>query len=89
MASETATPRLARRTIADREGLLGAIFLLPAIVYILALVGIPFFLAIAFSFSDITAGDRSLDWVGVDNFRAIFGDPVFWRSLRNTLSCSP
>ena len=74
-----------RRKLADREGFLAPLFLLPAIVYILLLVAVPFFLAIAFAFSDITAGDPSLDWVGLRNFEAIFEDPVFWRSLRNTL----
>jgi multiple sugar transport system permease protein len=30
-------------------------------------------------------GDPSFDWVGLRNFDAIFDDPVFWRSLRNTV----
>ena len=74
-----------RRSLADREGLLAPIFLLPAVLYIFALVAIPLLLAVAFAFSDVTTGDPSFDWVGLDNFRAIFDDPVFWRSLRNTL----
>jgi multiple sugar transport system permease protein len=74
-----------RRALADRESFLAPLFLLPAVVYIVALVAIPFFLAIAFSLSDVTTGDPSLDWVGLGNFEAIFDDPIFWRSLRNTL----
>jgi multiple sugar transport system permease protein len=58
--------------------------LLPAIVYILALVAIPFVVAIAYSFSDVTAGDPSFDWVGLENYRANLDDPVFRRSLWNT-----
>jgi multiple sugar transport system permease protein len=58
--------------------------LLPAIVYILALVAIPFVVAIAYSFSDVTAGDPSFDWVGLENYRANLDDPVFTRSLWNT-----
>lgn len=73
-----------RRTLADREGVLAPLFLLPAVVYIVALVAIPFLLAIAYSFSDVTAGDPSFDWVGLRNYRRIFQDPVFWQSLRNT-----
>lgn len=73
-----------RRSLGDREGLLAPLFLLPAVIYIFALVAVPFVLAIGFSFSDVTAGDPSFDWVGLDNYRAIFDDPVFWRSLRNT-----
>jgi ABC-type sugar transport system permease subunit len=74
-----------RLPLADREGLLAPLFLLPAVVYIFALVAIPFGLAIAFSFSDVTAGNPSFDWAGLDNYRAIFDDPVFWQSLRNTV----
>src|SRR6266496_4526301 len=75
----------ARRRLSDREGALGWIFLLPSVVYIVALVGVPFVLAIAFSFSDVTAGDPSFDGVGFRNYRRIFDDPVFWHSLQNTL----
>ena len=75
----------ARRRLSDREGALAWIFLLPSVVYIVALVGVPFVLAIAFSFSDVTAGDPSFDGVGFRNYRRIFDDPVFWHSLQNTL----
>jgi multiple sugar transport system permease protein len=78
----TTTPARARAT--DREGLLARLMLLPAIVYIVALVAIPFVVAIAYSFSDVTAGDPSFDWVGLENYRANLDDPVFTRSLWNT-----
>jgi multiple sugar transport system permease protein len=74
-----------RRSLGDREDVLAWLFLVPAVVYIVLLVAIPFLLAIAFAFSDVTAGDPSFDWVGLENFSAIFHDPVFWRALRNTL----
>ncbi|WIX76448.1 sugar ABC transporter permease [Amycolatopsis carbonis] len=74
----------ARRRLADRDGLLAWGFLLPSIVYIAALVGVPFVLAIAFAFSDVTAGDPSYDFVGFRNFERVFHDPVFWRALGNT-----
>jgi multiple sugar transport system permease protein len=83
--SETPPAARARAKLADRERLLAPLFLLPAVVYIIALVAVPFLLALAFAFSDVTAGDPSFDWVGLANFEAIFDDPVFWRSLRNTL----
>ena len=83
----TATERepTARAKLADRESVLAPLFLLPAVVYIIGLVAVPFLLAIGFAFSDVTAGDPSFDWVGLENFRAILDDPVFWRSLRNTI----
>jgi multiple sugar transport system permease protein len=86
-APRTREPRVAdlrRRGIADRDGVLSWLLLAPAVVYILALVAVPFVLAVAFSFSDVTGGDPSFDWVGLLNFERIFSDPVFWRSLRNT-----
>ena len=71
--------------MADRDGLLSWLFLVPTVVYVVALVAIPFGLAIAFAFSDVTTGDPSFDWVGLANFQHIFADPIFWRSLWNTL----
>jgi multiple sugar transport system permease protein len=87
--STVAEPRAAapkgRSKLADREGVLAPLFLLPAVLYIIAMVGLPLLLALAFAFSDVTVGDPSFDWVGFRNFDAIFDDPVFWRSLRNTV----
>jgi multiple sugar transport system permease protein len=80
-----AAPPRGRSKWTDREGFLAPLFLLPAVVYIIALVGIPLGLALAFAFSDVTVGDPSFDWVGLRNFEGIFDDPVFWRSLRNTV----
>jgi multiple sugar transport system permease protein len=74
-----------RLGFADREGFLAWVFLLPSVVYIIALVGVPFLLAIAFAFSDVTTGDPSFDFVGFRNFTSIFDDDIFWRSLVNTL----
>lgn len=86
-----ATPRAGRavahprKRFADREGALAWVFLMPSVIYILALVAVPFVLAIGFSLSDVTTGDPSFDWVGLRNFRLVFADPVFWQSLWNTL----
>ena len=69
----------------DREDLLGPLFLLPAVVYIIALVGIPFLIALAYSFSDVTVGNTSLDFAGLRNFQAIIETPQFRQSLVNTI----
>lgn len=85
---QSATQRPTRRNRArfwtDSEGVLGSLFLMPAVVYIVALVGIPFFLAIAFSLSSVTVGDTSLHYVGLENYRAIWKTPQFQRALKNT-----
>ncbi|HEV2778735.1 MAG TPA: sugar ABC transporter permease [Actinophytocola sp.] len=75
----------ARRRLSDREGALAWTFMLPSVIYIIALVALPFGLAIAFAVSDVSAGDPSYDYVGMLNFERAFDDPVFWRSLGNTL----
>ncbi|HJY44718.1 MAG TPA: sugar ABC transporter permease, partial [Propionibacteriaceae bacterium] len=85
IAAESRVDRRDRRRLADREGFLAWALLLPSIIYIVVLVGLPLLLAIAFSFSDVTAGDPSFDWDGLSNYRLIFDDPVFWRSLLNTI----
>jgi multiple sugar transport system permease protein len=74
-----------RRRLSDRDDVLAWLFLMPSVVYILALVAIPFVLAVGFALSDVTVGDPSFNFVGLRNFTAIFDDPVFWRSLSNTL----
>lgn len=76
--------RRARRGLADREGFLAWAMLLPSVVYIVAVVAVPFALAVGFAFSDVTAGDPSFDWAGWRNFERVFGDPVFWKALGNT-----
>lgn len=81
-APETTAP--ARKPLADDERRLAPLMLLPAVVYIIALVAVPFGMALLFAFSDVTVGDPSIDLIGLDNFRAIFRDDVFWQSLRNT-----
>lgn len=74
-----------RARLLEREGVLAPVMLAPAVVYIIALVAIPFFLAIAYSVSDVTVGDPSYDYVGLRNFRAALDDAVFRRALRNSL----
>lgn len=74
-----------RTTLADREGPLAWLFLAPAVVYVIALVGVPLVLAVGFAFSDVSAGDPSFDWAGLGPFQRAFDDPVFWRSLSNTI----
>jgi len=77
--------RLGLRFWTDREDILGPLFLFPAVVYIVALVGIPFFIALAYSFSDVTVGNTSIDFVGLRNFQAIIKTPQFVTSLINTI----
>ena len=74
-----------RRYWLDREGVLGPLLLLPSVVYLLALVGLPLVTAILYAFTDITTGRPVLHFVGLDTFREVLHDPVFRLALRNTI----
>ncbi len=73
------------RHIWDRERVIAPLMIAPAILYIVVLVGIPFFMAIYYSLSDATIGDPTLNFVGLRNFQDVLMDPVFRQSLKNTL----
>jgi multiple sugar transport system permease protein len=73
-----------RRPLVDRPGWLGAFMIGPAVLYIVLIVGVPFVLALYYSVSDITAGSRSLNFVGLRNFAAIVGTSQFRTALWNT-----
>ncbi len=73
-----------RRYLLENERVLAPLFMTPAVLYIIALVGFPFVLAIIFSLTDVTVGDPSFSFVGLRTFERILDDPVFLRSLRNT-----
>ncbi|MBK5229250.1 MAG: sugar ABC transporter permease [Actinobacteria bacterium] len=79
-------PAPPKRKLADRESLLAKLFLVPTFVYIIGLVAFPFVLAILFSFSDVTTGNPSLDFVGLRQWRTILSSRVFWTSFWNTLT---
>jgi len=66
-----------RRTLADREDLLGRILLAPALIYVILLVAAPLALAILLSFSASFAGSLEFHWTGLRNFATIIQDPQF------------
>ncbi len=73
------------RYLADNPRFLAGLFMSPAVIYIIALVGFPFVLAIIYSFTDISTGNPDLEFVGWDTFRRVLEDPVFRGALWNTL----
>ena len=65
---------------------LGALMFLPAVAYIVLLIGVPFVLAVMYAFSDARIGSgASLHFVGLDNFRSILQSPSFRAALRNSI----
>lgn len=69
-----------------RERLVFGYWLLaPAILYMVFLVGIPFFFSLYLALSDATVGTPAAGYVGLANFVAIFQDEAFRQALRNTI----
>jgi multiple sugar transport system permease protein len=70
----------------DRDTILGWLMLGPAIIYILAFVGVPFVLAILLSFSDATIGNPTPShFVGLANYIRAVNEPQFITALRNSI----
>ncbi len=72
------------RYLFDRSELLGPLFIAPAILYVVVLVGLPFVLAVYYSISAFTIFDTSYRFVGAKNFLDILQSEVFRRTLANT-----
>ena len=84
LAAPVAKPGWRLNFILDRRDVLGAIFIAPAILYVLLLVGVPFLLAVYYSVSAYTLYDPTWQFVGLANFEQILSDPAFIRTLGNT-----
>lgn len=59
---------------------------IPTMVILAVVIGYPIVRALLLAFTDynLIGGSEASEFVGVENFRAIGNDPVFWESLRNT-----
>jgi putative aldouronate transport system permease protein len=62
---------------------------LPAVALLLIFNYLPMIGTVtAFQYYDPLDGIRNSQWAGLDNFRQLFGDPLFWHALTNTLYIS-
>jgi multiple sugar transport system permease protein len=74
-----------RRSAVRGRGVLAALpFLSPWAVGVICLVAIPLGLCVYWSFTNYNLLTPP-QWTGMANYRALFHDPVFWLSVRNTL----
>ncbi len=67
-----------------RQRWLGPAMFMPAVIYILALVGVPFVMAFLYSVSDAKVGSVSYHFVGLQNFVSILHNPAFLRALQDS-----
>ena len=83
LASVVAVPRtlaIPRRAVR----LKGYLLVLPAVIYVLALLGFPLVLGVWYSLTDTTVA-RDGRFIGLKNFVDAVRDPTFTLALRNTL----
>jgi multiple sugar transport system permease protein len=86
MSVIAARPRLTwPRLMLDRPEIVGPLFIAPAILYIVVLVGLPFLLALYYSVSDYNIFNPSYAFVGLRNFQDVLESEIFRRTLINTL----
>lgn len=72
------------RYLFERERFLAPTLLLPAVLYLAALVGFPLVLAFLYAFSNASTGNPSIHLDGLKTFESTINDPVFRTALRNT-----
>lgn len=63
----------------------GYSLLAPAVLFMVVLVGAPFFFSLYLSVSDASVANPVARYVGLQNYRAVFQDSVFRLALRNTI----
>src|SRR5437867_5885108 len=73
------------RRVLEKQKILAPLLFLPVAVYVVLLVGFPFIMAFVYSLSNVTVGDPDFSVIGFRNFVDVFGDPVFQKSLLNTV----
>ena len=66
-----------------QQALTGYLFVLPAMAVFFVFTLLPVLFAAYISFTNYDVFTR-IDWVGLDNYLAVFEDDLFWRALQNT-----
>jgi multiple sugar transport system permease protein len=67
-----------------RERIAGYLFIAPDAIGLVIFVGGPMILSLGLGFFSVS-GFGEYTFVGLDNYRRMLGDPLFWRSLQVTL----
>src|SRR3989475_7071854 len=63
---------------------LGPAMFIPAILYIVILVGVPFVMAFVYSVGDVKVGSEGYHFVGLHNFASVLKSPTFLLAVRNS-----
>lgn len=83
-AASVPAPKPWRKTLRGRETLAFYAFITPWVVGFLIFIVGPLLVSLALGFTryDVILPAK---WVGLENFRDLFADPLFWTSLGNTI----
>lgn len=72
------------RNTAERVGI--SLFLTPSVLIVLTFYLLPLFFLLGTSFTDWRGGTFAYtEFIGLENYRWLFTDPEFWKTLLNTL----
>jgi multiple sugar transport system permease protein len=78
----TARPKTKRRTVRfNAEAKTAFVFLLPATIGFLVFYAYPALRGFYLSFTNFDLLRNDGDWVGLDNYRTLLGDTLFWNAL--------
>ncbi|MDR6988468.1 N,N'-diacetylchitobiose transport system permease protein [Paenarthrobacter nitroguajacolicus] len=85
----TTAARKSQRFANGKRGLEPWLYLAPAFIVLIALLGYPIFQLINVSLYDYrqaqVSGKAPLNFVGLENYQKLFADPQFWTVLGNTV----
>lgn len=70
----------------QKEAITGYLFFLPALINLIFFLGIPILFALYISFTNYNLFNvNNIQFVGLQNYRNLFNDSLFYKSLANTL----
>jgi multiple sugar transport system permease protein len=70
--------------IMQSRGMVGFLFMLPALAFLLIFLTYPLGLGVWLGFTDTRIG-RAGSWIGLENYQLLWDDSIFWLSVFNTL----
>ncbi|UGY10258.1 sugar ABC transporter permease [Phyllobacterium pellucidum] len=82
--TQTAKQESTFRSFARSNTAIGALFMLPAAVFLLCFLTYPLGLGVWLGFTDAKIG-RDGVFIGLENYEALAGDSVFWMAVSNTV----
>ena len=84
MADKKLSVNAKSRRLMIRETTTSYLFLAPFLLFFVMFVIYPMFMCVYTSFFDATMGREDI-FIGFQNYKTLFHDPIFWTALKNTL----